>query len=57
MNDNSPQSAHSPDQKEMMERFGIRHVMADVFHYRDYRYTRLDDAVAQAIRDRGGVED
>ena len=36
---------------ELMERLGIRHALADIFIYRDYRYGKLDDAVEQAMRD------
>ena len=36
---------------ELMERLGIKHALADVFTYRDYRYGKLSDAVAQAMRD------
>lgn len=31
--------------------YGITRVPADMFHYREYRYARLSDAVAQAKRD------
>lgn len=34
-----------------MARYGITRVLADMFHYRDYRYAKLSDAVAQAKRD------
>lgn len=34
-----------------MARYGITRVPADMFHYRDYRYAKLGDAVAQAKRD------
>jgi len=37
---------------ELMSTLGIRCVPVDYFHYRDYRYTNLKDAVAQARRDR-----
>jgi len=35
-----------------MSSLGIRCVPVDYFHYRNYRYTNLKDAVAQARRDR-----
>jgi hypothetical protein len=41
----------SPQQIELMEKLHIRHSLVDNFHYRDYRYTSLDDAIAQASRD------
>lgn len=34
-----------------MRRHGIRRVPVDYFHYREYRYTNLQDAIAQAERD------
>ena len=34
-----------------MARYGIVRVPADTFHYRQYRYAKLSDAVAQAKRD------
>jgi hypothetical protein len=36
---------------ELMERYGITRTPADYFHYGQYRYTSLKDAVAQAERD------
>jgi len=36
---------------ELMERYGISRIPADHFHYRQYRYTNLKDAIAQAERD------
>ena len=35
--------------RDLLERLGIRHVLTDVFTYRDYRYGKLDGA--QATRD------
>jgi hypothetical protein len=37
-----------------MERYGITNVPIDSFHYREYRYTNLNDAIAQAERDQLG---
>lgn len=38
-----------------MYRYGITWVPADIFHYREYRYARLGDALAKAKRDvKGG---
>lgn len=34
-----------------MARFGIVKVPADHYLYRDWRYSKLDDALAQARRD------
>lgn len=36
---------------EVAERFGITRVPVDYFHYGKFRYTSLEDAVAQAKRD------
>lgn len=40
-----------------MARYGITRIPADMFHYREYRYTRLSDAVAQAKRDANAAPD
>ncbi len=40
-----------------MARYGITRIPADMFHYREYRYTRLSDAVAQAKRDANAAHD
>jgi len=46
----SPTAA--PESREMiMESLGIVRVPADVYHYRQYRYSKFEDAVAQAKRD------
>jgi len=34
-----------------MRSAGITRVQTDVFHYREYKYTNLKDAMAQAKRD------
>lgn len=36
---------------ELMEKYGINRTPADYFHYGQYRYTNLKDAIAQAERD------
>lgn len=36
---------------EMMARYGITRVPADHYRYKEYRYSRLSDAIAQAKRD------
>jgi hypothetical protein len=40
---------------EKMAEYGITRVAVDYFHYKDYRYTNLDDAIAQAHREHPGV--
>ena len=37
---------------ELMDRYGIIRTPADYFHYGQFRYTNLADAVAQAERDK-----
>jgi hypothetical protein len=39
-----------PGDREM-EKYGIKHFPVDYFHYREFRYTNLKDAIAQAKRD------
>jgi hypothetical protein len=42
--------ALSAEVAEEMAKHGITHVPVDCFHYGDFRYTNLEDAVAQAKR-------
>jgi hypothetical protein len=46
--DSKPPSA---EQLVLMEKLNIRHSLVDNFHYRGHRYTKFDDAVAQATRE------
>lgn len=39
------------DEAEVLKRFGISKVLAHHYRYRDWRYSNLEDAVAQAKRD------
>lgn len=39
------------DEAELLARFGILKVPNYRYHYRDWRYSNLDDALAQAKRD------
>ena len=39
------------DETELMARYGIVKVPAFRYHYRDWRYSTLNDALAQARRD------
>jgi len=43
--------ASTDEDSEEMAEFGITRVPADYFHYKDFRYTQLADAVAEAKRD------
>jgi len=40
----------SPEVEAEIERLGITRVPVDYFHWREFRYTNLNDAVAQAKR-------
>lgn len=40
---------------DTLETLGITRVSMEYFHYRNYRYTNLDDAVAEAKRDRANT--
>jgi hypothetical protein len=37
--------------QDEMTKYGITHVFADYYHYKQYRYTHLNDAIAQAERE------
>jgi len=37
--------------QDEMTKYGITHVAADYYHYKQYRYTHLNDAIAQAERE------
>ncbi len=41
----------SPEASGKMEKYGITRVPIDYFYYGRYRYTILEDAVAEARRD------
>jgi hypothetical protein len=45
------QPALSVEARQEMDRYGIVRVPADIFRYREFRYTNLQDAIAQAKRD------
>ena len=38
-----------------MAKYGITRVSVDYFHYKDFRYTNLADAIAQAKRQQPAV--
>ena len=46
-------TAFSPEVAEEMVKYGITRVPVDYFCYREFRYTNLKDAIAQAKRDQG----
>lgn len=37
--------------EELMLKYGIKCIPTDRFHYKSFRYSRLDDALRQAMRD------
>ena len=43
------------DTAEEMVKYGITRVPTDYFYYKEYRYTSLDDAIAQARRQHPAV--
>jgi len=44
--------AATPKSREMiMEKLGIVRTTVDIYHYREFRYSKFEDAVAQAKRD------
>ncbi|MBV9548209.1 MAG: hypothetical protein JO256_00880 [Alphaproteobacteria bacterium] len=45
-------SCVDPAREELMESLGISHSLTLTFHYRGYSYQKLDDAIAQALRDK-----
>jgi hypothetical protein len=49
---NGARSIENSVDAERMTHFGIVRVPVDYFQYREYRYTNLKDAIAQAERDR-----
>jgi hypothetical protein len=50
---NEPSPANHLEALEEMARYGITRVPIGYFHYKEYRYNNLADAVAQAKRDEG----
>ena len=47
--------AINPEAAEAMAKYGITRVPVDYFHYKEFRYTNLDDAIAQATRQNGAA--
>ena len=43
--------ALSPETRQEMNKYGIIRVPTESFHYREFRYSNLQDALAQAKRD------
>ena len=51
------QTVFTEQQMAEMEQFGIRHITVDTFHVGEFRYSQLDDAIAQAKRTSGNDTD
>ena len=47
--------AINPEAADAMAKYGITRVPVDYFHYKEFRYTNLDDAIAQATRQNGSA--
>jgi hypothetical protein len=50
---NEKNPAIKTEAAEAMAKYGITRVPVDYFHYKEFRYTNLDDAIAQATRENG----
>lgn len=50
--DSGPSPAVGPKDTEDMAKYGIARIPVDYFHIGGFRYTNLNDAVAQAKRQR-----
>ena len=44
-------SGVTPEDAETMTKYGIKLLKTAYYHYRDFRYSNLKDAIAQAIHD------
>jgi hypothetical protein len=51
VSEQDPSHGFLDQDSEEMTGFGITRVPVDYFHYKDFRYTQLADAVAEAKRD------
>ena len=49
-------TAFGAEVAEEMRKFGISRVSVDYFHYKEFRYTNLRDALAQAKRQQTGPD-
>lgn len=52
MRQETNEQAGSETRLEEMARYGITCIPVDNFYYREFHYTTLKDAVAQAMRDK-----
>ena len=51
MTESAPQETSDPAAEAEMAKYGITRVPVDYFHYKGFRYTNLNNAIAQAMRD------
>ena len=49
---NDPSEPDEATAAKQMALYGITRIPADQYRYRDYRYSKLSDAIAQARRDK-----
>ena len=49
-------AALSEEAAQGMTKYGINRISVDYFYYKQYRYSNLSDAVAQAKRDQGDAD-
>lgn len=50
--DRNSLTGEDPEMHKQMTEHGITRTLVECFHYRDFRYSNLKDAIAQAKRDR-----
>jgi len=49
--DKQASPTNNPEAAKEMAKYGITRVPVDYFHYGKYRYTNLEDAIAEAKRE------
>jgi hypothetical protein len=54
-NPETTEQKNLPDEQEL-KKYGIKRTPVDYFHYREFRYTKLADAIMQAKRDEASQE-
>ena len=50
MEDHESSRSITQEENELMKKYGIKKVSVDHFYLGDFRYTKLQDAIAQAKR-------
>jgi hypothetical protein len=54
-NPETTEQKNLPDEQKL-KKYGIKIITVDYFHYREFQYTNLADAIAQAKRDEASQE-